>query len=403
MSTTSHLEAGPFNQQAPNNALEVYEHLDSLSPLLDSARLALQAAGLTNARMLETTVSPPKHRLLSLDASAYPGGAFKFNGALFGLWCALQENPDITRVTTGTAGNFGATLGAAGLALGVSVTAYAPNDLNPTKRRAMEANGVDVRTDSRWTNVVQPIRAAEHDANTSRQVTRFMHPFNDPYAMKGQQMVGEQIVEHLLRRQKYNEINLQRDPLVILVQRGGGSLLTGVAAEIWRQKRLGVMGKNVRVCEVRPERLEDQSLDRQFDGLAVDQPGSWSRPIIENEQFVQAHTSVSRADVAQAASHIARKTPVVFEASGLAGLGAALRLAKAEQRRTTYVSILSGRNAPPAESAIHTDNTDETAAQRPESIVRPTGRRQQGRRPTLPGVREAYLAQLREQGIYLLS
>jgi threonine dehydratase len=330
-----------LDQQAPPTADAVQDYLNGLEPLLTDALPELHEMGVRDAEVFELPVEGP-HRLLVLDASTNGSGTFKFPGVSFALKQTLKDNPATRTAVTGSAGNLSTALGEAGRALGVDVRAHTPADLNPSKEEAMRQRNVEI--EKTHTDVMAAIEAARAEAANNDEI-EFIHPFNHPYAIKGQQLLGRQIVKSLVDK----GVNLQEDRVVALWQRGGGSGLAGTATEVYRQKEAGNIGDNFEVHEVRPERLADGSMNRRFDGLAVETPGSWSLPILTDKRFVQGNHLVSEEDTALAAEAVAQVSEVSYEYSALAGLAAALKVIRESNSAlpVTYVTVLSGRNTAP--------------------------------------------------------
>ncbi len=340
-----------YEDNPPPTADAIYDCMEMLAPDLEKAKHELAKMGLAGVEVMELPTETD-HHLLVVDASLEPGGAFKFNGAAFGLWSLLRTNPGLKRVTTGTAGSFGAALSKAGEYLGVDVMVHSHSNLNPDNERTILLSGG--RVDASHTTIMDAIAAARTEAELDPQKAAFMHPFNNPYCIKGQQLVGEQLARVLLEREAAGLIDLQRDNVSVLVQRAGGSLLGSTALEVKRLEYARVFGSNVQVHDVRPQRRPDGSLDQRYDKLLVEEPGSWAKPVIEDPRFVHGHHEVNVLDTARAAARLAKVTSVEYEFSALAGLAAAEKLLRETVEPTTFVAILSGRNpAPGTYSHLH--------------------------------------------------
>lgn len=286
-----------------------------------------QRLGVVATEPVEILVPGP-HRLFVIDETQQQTGNFKYNGAAFAVHQALRENPDTDIFFTGTAGNFGAALAQAATAAGKKAVLLAPNTLPAPKQRNMELAGGEVHKVS--TDVVGAIAVAETVACEGER-RAFIHPFNDLDAIAGQAAVASRVATTLSQLQ---------GPKTVLVQRGGGSLLSGFASML--QARSG----DTQLLEVRPERV-DGKLDNRYDGLAVDHPGSYAAALLSDETFVHGRVEVSEADTGRAAHRMARALRRRFEPSGLAGVAAFERIATDNSVPTTYFAVLSGANVAP--------------------------------------------------------
>jgi threonine dehydratase len=339
MTTTEALhtpEAGELNAET------VYEQV--LTGMHDIDMRGLQAEmGVIATTLTEIPVNG-RHRLLILDETVQPGNNFKYNGASYAVKRLVETQPDVREIVTGTAGNFGSAVAAAAQKLGLACHIKAPADLSDAKNIQMERYGA--KLDTSYPDVLAAIAAAEQEAVVDPRVA-FLHPFNDLNAIAGQAMVGQRIVNGLLQRQQESKLDLQADPVEILVQRGGGSLLTGVACAVKQLKDARVASENLQVCEVRPEFETDGQLNLKYDGLAVEAPGSYARIILDDPEFVQDKVEVSEVDTGHAALKMHWRLHKSYEPSGLAGVAACLKAMATAKAPTTYVAVLSGANVTP--------------------------------------------------------
>jgi threonine dehydratase len=213
------------------------------------------------------------------------------------------------------------------------------------KERFLELCGATI--DASYDTVAEGVTTAQQLAEEDPTVA-FLHPYNDPNGIAGQAMVGRRIVTGLLAQSAQGSLDLHKDPVVINVQVGGGSLLTGVACAVVEAKEAGLFGNNVYVQAVRPERKTDGTLNEKYDGLFVEEPGSYAQAILQDSRFVQSTTTVSEHDSGLAAHRLATALRKPIEPAGLAGAAAFEQQAPENTTPTVYVSIASGENVTPA-------------------------------------------------------
>jgi threonine dehydratase len=356
-----------WDELAPDSADEVYDALRDLEPRLQSSLENLHAMGVREPSMFEVPVKGG-NRLFVVDASTLPGKAFKYYGAAPAVAWSKEDNPEMQRVSTGSAGNFSLTMAEAAGVLGLGAEAHTPREVNPAKEKAMRDRGVEVK--ARYDNVMQAIEGARMEAEDDPE-TVFLHPFNHPYAIKGQQLLTRFVLNGLAEQ----GVDLQNGQQKrLLWQRGGGSGIAGASSEVFSQKEDGRVSDSFEVHEVRPVRLPGGQLNPRFDGLAVDRPGSWSAPLLKDERFVQGHQEVSEREVALAACLLVerdRNNELTAENSALVGLAAALAEIRQGAESTTYVTVLSGGNVAPGSQEYFNDLLSIGAIPAPQAAVRP--------------------------------
>jgi threonine dehydratase len=139
-------------------------------------------------------------------------GSFKLRGALN----AVLTLPDADRargLVAISAGNHAAALAYAARAAGTTATVVMPATANPAKIAATEAYGGEVvLTSEVMLDVMEEIR-------TARGLT-LVHPFDDAAVVAGAGTVGLEILEDV------------PDPDVVIVQVGGGGLISGIATVV---------------------------------------------------------------------------------------------------------------------------------------------------------------------------
>lgn len=297
--------------------------------------------GVAATQLAEVNVPGP-HRYMVVDETIQTSGAFKDNGGKWAVLKALEENPGLTTVTAGTAGNWGAAVTIGARILGLQAEIKAPKGASPVKLDSLRRLGASV--DPGYADVMEAIQAAKVLAEENPSEVSFLHAFNNPDGIAGQTMVGRRLVSGLVGLHQEGGLDLHSDPVIIPVQIGGGSLITGVACAVMAAKRQGLMGDNVVVQGVRPKTVNG-GLDLRYDGLAVQKPGSFAQAVLADPRFVQKVVSVEELSTGLAANRMAwalHGTRV--EPSGLAGAAAFEQYAPGNSVPTTYVMVASGRN-----------------------------------------------------------
>jgi threonine dehydratase len=301
-----------------------------------------------------------EHTSVAIDISGHPGGAFKYVSALGG---ALMASEGTETAVTASAGNYSSALGEVCLRLGLQGVAYTPVDTNPTKLERMAAQNMQVHP--AYENVQNAMPAAEHDGSTNEHWA-FLHPYDNAYGIAALTNLADQVIVGLQKLELDGKLDLQAHDVQILVQRGGGSLLAAMAARIRQAKDMGILGENVTVHEVRPERLDDGSLDPEFDGLKVEEAGSNAEPLLNDTRYVAGTYTVSKEAVREAGRHVAKVTDVPYETNALAGLGMASALISTTKRPTVFVSLLTGRNADPVQRKAFLGTEEEPSSESPD-------------------------------------
>jgi|GEM_PF-3463948 len=334
-----------LDEQAPETADGVLAYLDELEPRLTGSYPDLYAMGVRDPDVYKLSEVNGSDVYL-VDASEQPGGAFKFYSAAPAALWSKQDMPELLRFVTGSAGNYSLALGAAAARLGIAAKAHTPRPpkLNQTKKAAMEAHGVDV--ESNHDNVVKAVMAARLEA-AEDPTTAFLHPYNHPYGLKGLQLLARRAIRGLSEL----GVDLKGDtPVEWHWHSGGRSGLAATALEAYNQKVAGNIGDNLTVHEVRPKRLANGAVNPRYDGLAVDMPGSWAAPVVDDQRFVQGYHEVSDLDMAVAAQILRNRDPrrvLRYENSAVVGLASVIKQAKESDNPRTYIAVLTGRNVAP--------------------------------------------------------
>lgn len=407
---TGYEDAGGYEDVADAAAARLRELTTEATGYLDQ----LHGMGVVETTLEEVDVEDGSHRLLVLDETVQPGGAFKYNGAAYWMLRTAEET-DVETVYTFSAGNAGLSVATAASSMDRKAVVFGPKDMSEAKEEANKAVGADVDKSSDSVMDAKPSATAAAEADAHGEL---FHPFNDPYGVGGQGLVAERLVQGLHERHAEGDLDLYNDPVDILVQRGGGSLIGGIAAAVRAEKAARRMGDNVRVVQVRPEEDEAGNPNRFFDGLAVRDPGDLTAPVINDERYVDDTVHVTERAAGKAAIRLFEARGVRYEPSGLAGVAAYETMSPVDERpNTTYVTVLSGANVTDARAkelvALGTSiqgNSQTNVASGPShehtrGPVVPLAQRQQNG-PATEGeaaAQQAYREQLEEMGIYLAS
>jgi threonine dehydratase len=330
-----------------NSSWDTYSELtsrwnESYRPRVTEARLGVVATRLATFRQTG------RHEVLTIDETDQPGGNFKFNGMAAVVDATLKNNPDVERFYIFSAGNAGAALVAsisernkrATLAgeHNKSVIVDTPRTLVLSKRNQLTGPNSTIYAvhDSIETaKVVSEMRAKNDDAGV------FIHAYDNIDAIAGQGMVAHRAIQGLLARHQEGSLDITKDRITFLLQRGGGSLLTAFACAVQELKSRGIGGDNLQVVEVRPKESHER-----YDGLHVNEPGSYAKTVLDDPGFVQGTVHVSDVDTGRAMLDAHRRFGKQYEPSGLAGL-AAVNSIWNSLPPTTFVTVLSGANSSP--------------------------------------------------------
>jgi threonine dehydratase len=255
-------------------------------------------------------------------------GSFKLRGALNAV--RLLADDDRKRgLVAMSAGNHAAALAYAARAAGTTAAIVMPRHANPAKVAATESYGGEViLTDL-------PLLDALAEVQHQRDLT-LVHPFDDPGVVAGQGTVGLEIIEDLPH------------PDVVIVQAGGGGLLSGVATAV------KALSPDTTVIGVEPEGADviSRSLaagepvtmapSSIADGLCSPIGGTVTMPIIRER--VDAVVRVTDDDIRQALKLMTERTKLVVEGAGAAGLAALVAKAVDVRPGADVVIIATGGN-----------------------------------------------------------
>jgi threonine dehydratase len=363
-----------LDQQAPETADEVVSYLDGLELRLLDSLGDLAVMGVDHP-VVQKLGEVNGSDIYAVDGSMLPGKAFKYYSAATAVLWTKQDNPEVQRYVTGSAGNYSLALGAAATLLGLGAKAHTPSSLNPTKKAAMKAQSVDI--DSNHKNVVDAVAAARREAAEDPEAA-FLHPYNHPYGLKGLQLLARRAIYGL----EELGVDLRGDtPVEWHWHSGGRSGLAATAVETYKQRWAKCIGRNFTLHEVRPKRLANGAVNPRYDGLAVDVPGTWAAPVVDDKRFVQGYHEVSDIDMAIAANMLRDRDPkgvLRYENSALVGLASVLKHAKESDTPKAYVAVLTGGNVAPGSARFFDQvlnpgksNAPHPPARKPHRVANP--------------------------------
>jgi threonine dehydratase len=160
----------------------------------------------------------------------------------------------------------------------------------------------------------------------------FCHPYDDPDVIAGQGTLGLELLEDI------------DDLELLIVPLGGGGLLAGTALAIKHHRpNVKIIGVQASICA---PFIHGFSPDGQVltlaDGIAVKQPGKFTKPIIDN--YVDEIIEVDEDSIADAVVLLMEHSKMLVEGGGAVGLSA---LITQQMKPTTTGStciVLSGGN-----------------------------------------------------------
>lgn len=253
-------------------------------------------------------------------------GSFKIRGAMNKL---TSLGSDVEKgVVAGSAGNHAQSLAFAARHFGVPCQIFVPSGASLSKMEAVRSYGATlIEGGDTLTDAVQ--RAREHAANTSMN---FCHPFDDPMVVAGQATLGLELLEDI------------DDLSTVIVPLGGGGLTGGVALAVKQIKpHVRVIGVQVRACApFAGAPPADGPIVTLADGIAVKQPGDFTRPIIE--QWVDDIVVVEEDVVADAMVMLMDRAKLYVEGGGAVGVSALLSGQVIPTSTGTTCVVLSGGN-----------------------------------------------------------
>jgi threonine dehydratase len=286
---------------------------------------------LLRSRTLDARVGAP----VALKAeNLQRAGAFKFRGACNAVAALRPEG-----VCSVSSGNHAQALSLAAREHGAHATILMPRDAPASKRAATEGYGAEVLEFDRYS---EDRDALVRELAAERGLT-LVHPYDEPLVMAGQGTVGLELAAEI------------EDLDVVLVQVGGGGLISGVATAV------KTLQPAARIVGVEPlasddtarslragERVRVEVRPTIADGQQLPTPGDRTWPVIR--ALVDDVVTVSDAEIVDAMRLLFERVKVVAEPSGATAL-AALLAGRIELRGGTVGVVISGGNVDAARFA----------------------------------------------------
>jgi threonine dehydratase len=253
-------------------------------------------------------------------------GAFKIRGAMNKL--SQLGNAKETGVVAGSAGNHAQGLALAAKHFGAKCDIFVPKGASLSKIAATKHHGATVLDGGE--SVDTAVAAALARAQETGMA--FCHPYDDPDVIAGQGTLGLELLEDI------------DDLELLIVPLGGGGLLAGTALAIKHQRpNVKIIGVQASVCA---PFIHGFSPDGQVltlaDGIAVKQPGKFTKPIID--KYVDEIIEVDEDSIADAVVLLMEHSKMLVEGGGAVGLSALLTQQIKPTTTGTTCIVLSGGN-----------------------------------------------------------
>lgn len=258
-------------------------------------------------------------------------GSFKVRGAYNKLYKLGKDN-SLSKVTCASAGNHAQGVAFAASRMNIHSKIFMPIFTPPLKVIATRAYGADVCL---YGNNFDEAYAEAKKYAENENAT-FIEPFDDPYIIAGQGVVGLEIIDQL---ENIDEI---------FVPIGGGGLISGIAI-VAKQinpsiKIIGVESEGTASMKNSIEKNEILTLPHVSsiaDGIAVKRPGVLTYNIIKD--LVDDFVIVTDEEIAHITYLLLQRGKILAEPSGVAAL-AAIAFRKRNCVGKKVVAVVSGGN-----------------------------------------------------------
>jgi threonine dehydratase len=253
-------------------------------------------------------------------------GAFKIRGAMNKL--SQLGNAKETGVVAGSAGNHAQGLALAAKHFGAKCEIFVPKGASLSKIAATKHHGATVLDGGE--SVDTAVAAALARAQETGMA--FCHPYDDPDVIAGQGTLGLELLEDI------------DDLELLIIPLGGGGLLAGTALAIKHQRpNVKIIGVQASVCA---PFIHGFSPDGQVltlaDGIAVKQPGKFTKPIID--KYVDEIIEVDEDSIADAVVLLMEHSKMLVEGGGAVGLSTLLTQQITPAKTGSTCIVLSGGN-----------------------------------------------------------
>jgi threonine dehydratase len=253
-------------------------------------------------------------------------GAFKIRGAMNKL--SQLGNAKETGVVAGSAGNHAQGLALAAKHFGAKCEIFVPKGASLSKIAATKHHGATVLDGGESVDTaVAAALARAHETGMA-----FCHPYDDPDVIAGQGTLGLELLEDI------------DDLELLIIPLGGGGLLSGTTLAIKHYRpNVKIIGVQASICA---PFIHGVSPDGQVltlaDGIAVKQPGKFTKPIID--KYVDEIIEVDEDSIADAVVLLMEHSKMLVEGGGAVGLSALLTQQVTPTTTGSTCIVLSGGN-----------------------------------------------------------
>ena len=253
-------------------------------------------------------------------------GAFKIRGAMNKL--SQLGNAKETGVVAGSAGNHAQGLALAAKHFGAKCEIFVPKGASLSKIAATKHHGATVLDGGE--SVDTAVAAALARAQETGMA--FCHPYDDLDVIAGQGTLGLELLGDI------------DDLELLIVPLGGGGLLAGTALSIKHHRpNVKIIGVQASICA---PFIHGFSPDGQVltlaDGIAVKQPGKFTKPIID--KYVDEIIEVDEDSIADAVVLLMEHSKMLVEGGGAVGLSTLLTQQITPTKTGSTCIVLSGGN-----------------------------------------------------------
>ena len=286
------------------------------------ADFVLQTPNIPSAFMSEMTGGKIALKAENLQRT----GSFKIRGAINKI--AMLGDAAKNGVVAGSAGNHAQGLALAAKRFGIKCEIYVPRGASLSKIAATRHYGATVINEG--DNLESAVAMAMARAADTGMI--FCHPYNDVDVIAGQGTLGLELLEEL------NDLSL------VIVPLGGGGLLSGTAVAIKQQRPdVKVIGVQASICAPFIHGISPNGpILTLADGIAVKQPGSITKPLID--KWVDEIVEVDEDSIADAVVMLMERSKLLIEGGGAVGLAALLTNKIKPATKGSTCIVLSGGN-----------------------------------------------------------
>ncbi|MFN8224047.1 MAG: threonine ammonia-lyase [Gaiellales bacterium] len=251
-------------------------------------------------------------------------GAFKIRGA-YATLASLTETERAAGVVTASAGNHGQAVAWAAAQVEIPSTIVVPVYAPMAKVDAARGYGATVLFDGdAYDDCVAKARSIAEETGAT-----FIHAFDDARVIAGQGTLGLELAEQL-----------PDGPGTVVIPVGGGGLAAGVAIALRALRpELRLVGVQAEACA--PFAGREPTGTTIADGIAVKQPGTITKPILD--ELLDDVVVANDEEISQAIVLLLERAKLVVEGAGAAPV-AALVAGRVGRSRGPICAILAGGN-----------------------------------------------------------